>query len=266
MTTVADDVRPLLDAVERRTTEVVNALSAALARGLDVPTRLQGWTAAHIACHLRYGAESTLRMVLAALHGEPTSRYPAGRPRQRPATLEPRAGEAPGDVVASLAATSAALDGVLRDLRPQDWDCRVRGAKVEDPDDLTVRGLLVLRSTEVEVHGTDLDMDLADWSPAFVDAALRFRLDRMDGRWPADDSTGSWLLIARGGPTWIVNARTGAVAARSVDGALPPVDATIEGQPHDVLALLLGRQEWEQLDVTGDAELARRFPAAFPGP
>lgn len=260
------DVTALVAAVERRTAEVVTALEALGPEDLDAPTLLDGWTVLTVACHLRHGAESTLRMLLAALHDEPTSRYPAGRPRQRPATLEPRADEDPAAVVRSVAATSAALQQVLADLRPADWDRRVRPAKVEDPDDLTVRGLLVLRSTEVEVHGTDLDLGLSPWSEPFVDAALRFRLTRLDGRWPAHDLTGSWLLLARDGPTWLVNARVGAAAAREVDGALPPVDARIEGEPRDVLALLLGRQSWDRLEVGGDVDVAHRFATAFPGP
>lgn len=260
------DLTALLAAVERRTAEVVAALELVGAAGLAAPTRLPGWTALHVACHLRFGAESTLRMLLAALHDEPCSRYPAGRPRQRPTTLEPHPGEEGAAVVGSLAATSAALQQVLTDLRPDDWERRVRPAKVDDPEDLTVYGLLVLRSTEVEVHGTDLDLGLPGWSDAFVAAALPFRLARLDRRWPVGDLTGSWLLLPRGGPTWLVNARIGAAAAREVEGALPPVDARIEGEPRDVLALLLGRQAWDRLEVAGDVEVGHRFATAFPGP
>lgn len=260
------DPAPLLDAVRTRTAAVVAALEALGDDVATAPTMLDGWPALQVACHLRYGAEATLRMVLAALHDEPTSWYPAGRPHQRPATLRPRHDEDAGAVLASLAATSGALDSVWRTLGSDDWGRQVRPAKVEDADDLTVRGLLVLRSTELEVHGTDLDQGLDDWSDVFVEAALPFRLARLDGRWPADDVTGSWLLVARGGPTWIVQARTGAAAARAVDGADPPVGARIEGSPRDVLALLLGRADWTRLSVDGEADLARAFETAFPGP
>lgn len=259
-------VDDLLDAVSTRTRQLVEVLGADGAIGLDRPTSLPEWSRLTIACHLRYGAESTLRMTLAALHDEPTSRYPTGRPSQRPVTLRPRRGESPAAVVTSLAASSTALERVWRDLRPGDWTRIVRGGRPDDPGDLSVAGLLVLRATEVEVHATDLAAGLPDWSRAFVDAALPFRLARLDGRWAKDGVEGSWLLDVEERTSWVVHARAAAATALPVTGSPPPVDARIAGSPRDVLALLLSRHDWGRLTVDGSRAAAEAFARAFPGP
>lgn len=256
----------LLDTLAIRTGRLVEALRAEGFAVLRAPTALPGWTGTEIACHLRYGAASTLRMTLAALHGEPTSRYPAGRPRQRPGTLVPRPDEDGPTLVSSLAATAVALERVWRDLRPAGWAQPVRPAAAEDPRDLTVHSLLVLHLTEVEVHGTDLGAGLPDWSPGLVAAALPFRLGRLAGRWPAVPVDASWALDVEAGPTWVVHARAGVASAAPVDGPLPPVDAVIAGSARDVLSLLLGRHDWGSLEVDGDARVGRDFARAFPGP
>lgn len=260
-------VADLLDTLAVRTARVVSVLREGGDAGFDEGTALPGWTRGTVACHLRYGAEASLRLTLAALHDESASWYPAGRPRQRPTTLGPRPGEDPDGIVRSLEATAAALDRVWTDLRPDDWSVAVRPDDSEDPRDLTVHDLLVLRVTELEVHGTDLAVGLEDWTAGFVAAALPFRLRGMDGRWPAEPVSGSWVLAPEGHDPWVVHQREAAATAHAVVGdTAPPVDARIGGAPRDVLALLLGRHDWSRLTVEGSTAAAERFTTAFPGP
>jgi maleylpyruvate isomerase len=173
----------LVAEVRRRTDEVVAALDGLGDDGLRSPSALPGWSRLTIACHLRYGADAFGRMTAAAREGRPAAYYPGGREATRPATLEPSPGESPADVVASLAAHSAALDGAWQGMSAGEWDAVVR-----EPDDrpdlgpLPVARLPLLRLTEVEVHGSDLDLGLDDWSDAFVRAALPFRLDWLNTR------------------------------------------------------------------------------------
>jgi uncharacterized protein (TIGR03083 family) len=261
----------LVTAVRRRTDEVVGALRSLDEDGLRAPSALPGWSRLTIACHLRYGAEAFGRMTAAALEDRPVSYYPGGRAASRPATLEPGPGEAAVDVVASLADHGQALDHRWRDLGEAEWERVVR--EPEDQPDLgalPLGRLPLLRLTEVEVHGTDLDLGLADWSDVFVRVALPFRLGwlrtrRTNHRRVDDEVAGSWLLTAPDGPTWRVAVDGGAVSSEPVEPGTP-ADAVIEAPARDLLALLLGRPFRTDPRYGGDVALAQAFPRAFPGP
>ena len=80
----------------------------------------------------------------------------------------------------------------------------------------TLGRLALLRLTEVEVHGSDLGVDLEDWSALFIDLALPMRPDwlnvRRMGHHDVDVSLeGSWLLIASDGPTYRISVSKGVV-------------------------------------------------------
>lgn len=261
----------LVAAVRRRTGELVAALGTLDEDGLRAPSALPGWSRLTIACHLRYGAEAFGRMTAAALEDRPVSYYPGGRAATRPATLEPGPGEEPADVVASLAEHSAALDAAWRRLSDERWEAVVR-----EPDDqpdlgpLPLARMPLLRLTEVEVHGSDLELRLGDWSEVFVRAALPFRLDwlnrrRTNHRAVDASVTGSWLLTAPDGPTWRVAVEDGGVASVPV-AAGATADAVVEAPARDLLALLLGRPLRTPPRYGGDVELGRAFARAFPGP
>jgi hypothetical protein len=210
-------------------------------------------------------------MALDTRAGRPTSYYPAGREHERPATLVPAPGETPSDVVESLVDHSEELQRVWGSLDASDWELTVR-----EPDDnpdlgpLPLVRLALMRLTEVEVHGADLDLGLNDWSRLFVDAALPFRLEwlnvrRTNQRQVDDHVHGSWLLVATDGPVYLVTvAGRETCAVRADDNA--SASAVIKGTSRDLLALLLGRPTAAPLKVTGDLALATSFSQAFPGP
>jgi maleylpyruvate isomerase len=223
--------------VSRRTATVVNALSAAGA--LDAPSLLPGWTRLTIACHLRYGAEASLRLTRAAIAGEPATFYPRGRATQRPGTLVPAPGE---DVVAALSAVGDELDRAWLQLSDSDWGRVVAEPPgVTDLGPLPIRAIALLRLTEVEVHGTDLDLALPDWSPVLVDAALPFRINRLR------PGTRTYRFTATDGGSWLVG------------GATPP-EAEIVASRRDLLALLLGRP------MLAPPVSTFGFEEAYPGP
>ena len=261
----------LVAAVRRRTDEVVGALAALDEDGLRAGSALPGWSRLTIACHLRYGAEAFGRMTAAVREGRAASYYPGGREATRPATLEPAPGEAPADVVASLSEHSTALDEAWRGMAAEEWDGVVR-----EPDDqpdlgpLPVARLPLLRLTEVEVHGLDLDLGLSDWSDVFVQAALPFRLDwlntrRTNHRGVDESVQGSWLLTAPDGPTWRVAVDGHRVESKPADPGAT-ADAVVEAPARDLLALLLGRPFQAEPRYGRDVELGRAFSRAFPGP
>lgn len=254
------------------TARVVQALSGLDEPGLLAPSHLEGWSRLTIACHLRYGAEALLRLTQATLAGEPAAYYPEGRERQRPGTLHPRPGETPPEVVTAVAARSDELHAVWASLPEDAWELELTEPEGKrDLGPLPLAHLALLRLTEVEVHGSDLDLGLDDWSDTFVTAVLPFRLEwlntrRANHRDFDDHLEGSWLLVARDGPTYHVAVAGAEVVSRPIDAAVPSATAVIEGRSRDLLALLLGRSPPVPLRVTGDAEFALAFGRAFPGP
>lgn len=260
-----DDGPALAAVAARRGRELVGALEGLGHDDLAAPSALPGWSRLTIVCHLRYGAAALQQVTADALAGRPTSFYPGGRARQRPATLEPRPGESPSDVVRSYARREAELAARWHDLDPAAWATPVR--EPADNADLGVRTLAVhaaLRATEVEVHGTDLDIGLADWSATFVRLTYPFR-----ARWLAersltvvDDDDGgggsaprTWQLAATDGPSFLVTVERGHVTVVPADEAAGA--EVIAAPARDLLALLLGRAV---------PPGAASFAAAFRGP
>jgi uncharacterized protein (TIGR03083 family) len=271
MSDLSDEAPALSRAVLERTAELAHRLLKIERSALEEPSLLPGWSRLTIACHLRYGAAALKRMTKAALRGEPTAYYPDGRAVQRPGTLVPRDGEGPVDVVASLAGESFWLDQAWRDLTKLQWSTEV--VEPKGNVDLGPRGLdalVLLRLTEVEVHGTDLDVGLPDWSEVFVHTALPVRVQWLEtrGRSPratAPRSRVSWLLKPSEGAAHLVTLDDDVVKTEPAD-VDTKADATIEGTSRDLLALLLGRRARNRLRTRGSVEVATSFSRLFPGP
>ena len=267
------DAREVAAAGRARTAELV-----ALLRGLDdagwaAPSLLPAWSRLTVACHLRYGAAALARMTDDAVAGRPTSYYPGGRAAERPSTLEPSPGESPADVVRSWEAAAASLDERWASLPAEAWSVDVvEPAGNPDLGTVPLHRLALARLTEVEVHGTDLDVGAPGWSPVLVRVGLPTRLawlaTRRTNHRDVDPSVqGSWRLVATDGvlPPWVVRV----AGALVTSAAAPPdlaADAVIEGTGRDLLALLLGRPPLEPLRLGGDVALAAAFGRAFPGP
>ncbi len=224
--TVAAQAVPTLEivgAVQRRTTEIVDALHALDAKDLETPSLLPDWSILTIACHLRYGATALVRMTTDVLAGRPTSYYPAGRAAQRPDTLAPESGEPAEAVVASLADGSATLHAFWSERDERTWAQPVREPEGNaDLGRVELGRLPLLRLTEVEVHGGDLGLGLRDWSDLFVRASLPMRVGwlnvrRANHRAFAADLEGSWLLAATDGPAYAVTVQGPAVQASAAE-------------------------------------------------
>jgi hypothetical protein len=163
-----------------------------------------------------------------------------------------------------LAQTWSALD-------VEDWNRQV-AEPADNPDlgTLTLAWLALLRLTEVEVHGSDLGMDLDDWSATFVTGALPMRLERLNARTVSSRDgvgrlEGSWLLVASDGPTYRVSVTEGAVESIPADPHAP-ARAILRATSRDLLALLLGRPFRRAPLLEGDLAFGEAFSAAFPGP
>ncbi len=261
----------LIDAVGERTRRIVEILRGLSDDELQHPSELPGWSRLTIACHLRYGAQALGRMTSSALEGQPVAYYPEGRDVQRPRTLVPFAGESPLAVVESLARSSEELQISWSALDPGAWSVDVvEPPQARDLGPVPLGRLPLLRSTEVEVHGTDLGMGLDDWSTLFVMTVLPMRLEwlntrRANHRAFDAELEGSWLLVATDGPTYRVTVNGHDVASTPARPG-SPARATITAPSRDLLALLLGRAFHEPPVITGDIAFGGSFPLAFPGP
>ncbi len=264
------DGRALAAAVSTRQREVVAALRAPDESALLGPSRLPGWDRLTIACHLRYGAAASERLTRAALDGEPAAFYPEGRDRQRPATLQPEPGESVAQVVAGLATTSRRLDDRWSPLGPDEWSSTVTEPEANpDLGPVVLSMLALLRLTEVEVHGSDLDLGLAPWSTTFVETALPVRLawlaTRRSNHREADRSIeGTWVLAASDGPTFRISTAGDDVTVEQ--GSTAGAQAVLAGTGAELLAFILGRRSVEILEIAGDRHFAQGFLAAFPAP
>lgn len=260
----------VVTATAARHAELGRTLSGLKKADLEAPSLLPGWSKLTIACHLRYGAKANQSMTLATLNGEDAAYYPEGRAQQRPSTLEPLGDERPIEVVGSLAGTSANLDSLWQSLEPGQWTLRVQEpADNTDLGPITLGMLALLRLTEVEVHGQDLDIGCTPWSDVFVRTALPMRVRwlgkrRSNHASPDQSIEGRWVLRPSDGKAFLISASRSGVEiseGSEVDG-----DAEISGSRRDLLALLLGRIEVSALSISGDLHLAESFADAFPAP
>ena len=124
-----------------------------------------------------------------------------------------------------------------------------------------------MRLTEVEVHGTDLGLNLPDWSEIFIDTVLPMRLEwlnvrRTNHREFGRELTGAWLLAASDGPTYKVSVDGTKVESRpALRNAR--TTAVIEASSRDLLALLLGRPLVTPPVITGDVTFGQSFARVF---
>jgi len=210
-------------------------------------------------------------MTRAALAGHAAAYYPEGRDRQRPRTLEPLPDESPREVVESLGHLGEGLYQLWSELDPGAWGVDVvEPPEIRDLGPIPLGRLPLLRLTEVEVHGTDLGLNLGDWSKLFVDTVLPMRLSwlnvrRANHRAFDTDLKGSWLLVATDGPTHRVSVDGLRVESRPASPD-SQARAVIEATSRDLLALLLGRPFLVPPVIGGDVAFGRSFSQAFPGP
>jgi len=263
-----DNAPAVIEAVAQRHRELTSILAELDDEATLAPSLLPGWNRLTVICHLRYGAEANLAMTRAVVAGGTASFYPERRAVQRPSTLGLRPGEDPGLAIRSLAAASAELDALWASFNTENWS--LRAVEPDDNPDLgptTLGFLTLLRLTEVEVHGTDLDAGATSWSDVFVDTALPMRIRWLSTRRTNSTASnasvvGTWILKPHEATPFTISATTEGISVFEGDSG----DAVIAGSKRELLAFLLGRTPLATLAVSGDHDLAARFKQAFPSP
>jgi uncharacterized protein (TIGR03083 family) len=129
------------------------------------------------------------------------------------------------------------------------------------PPDQTVGFWARRMAQETAVHR--IDGELAIGTPTPVDAELaadgvdEILVIMLAGDWsdePADAATGQRVAIATGGRTWHVTLERESVSVSEHDG---DADATLGGDPSDVLLWLWGRAPDERVTHAGDEDAIR---------
>jgi maleylpyruvate isomerase len=132
------------------------------------PSRLTGWTRAHLVAHAARNADALIRLVDWARTGVESPMY--ADPQARAREIEKGATLPAAQLRAEAADASARLAAAWAALPEKAWSARVRSALGRD---IAVSETLWMRAREVWVHGVDLDAggSFADL-PADVVAAL----------------------------------------------------------------------------------------------
>lgn len=237
----------LSDAVERLAADGSDGGGGAL----DEPSRLPGWSRRTLLAHLHAGAIASARMTGEALAGRSAHFYPGG-PDERIRKLH-AFDEADASVaVATCIASAQELVATWVGLPPAEWQRSFTEGRFGE---VRLSRLLVLRLTELNVHGEDLYCGLNGWSPAFVDIALPLRIAWLPAhhraRRDTDISvTGRWLL-SDGSRWWLV--RAGAEGASVAEASADETaDASLCGTADELLRVLLGRLPVDALAIDGD--------------
>ena len=159
-----------------------DALDAALVGLSDETARartlLPGWSVGHVLTHVARNGESVVWRLEGAARGELRDQYPGGL-EQRQADIEAGAGRPARELVADVAATSAAVARVISELPADAWDAPSRTSMglVESS-----RDAVFARWREVVVHHGDLGLAPVPLPPRLIEAWLPRELPALAGR------------------------------------------------------------------------------------
>lgn len=129
------------------------------------------------------------------------------------------------------------------------------------PPDQTVGFWARRMAHETAVHR--VDAELAAGTPTPIDADLatdgvdEILVIMLSGDWsedPDDAAAGQRVAVATGGRTWLVGLEREAMTVTEADGAR---DATVEGDPSDVVLWLWGRAPDDRVMRSGDEDALR---------
>ncbi|WP_199435312.1 maleylpyruvate isomerase family mycothiol-dependent enzyme [Qaidamihabitans albus] len=194
------------------------------------PSRLPGWTRAHVLGHVARNAEALTRLATWARTGVETPMYTDRA--QRNAEIEESAATPPASLRGELVSSAETLDAALEVLTAEQWQAQVRSALGRA---VPAAEIPWMRIREVWLHAIDLDggasvAELPDGVAGLLLDDVTAALSRKDGC-PAvtlapTDRAGTWRLGAA------------------------PSERTIKAPAADLVGWLTGRlrsQQWPAL-------------------
>jgi maleylpyruvate isomerase len=198
------------------------ALAAIDDDGFTTPSRLPGWTVAHLVAHFALNAEALGNLVAWARTGVETPMY-ASR-EQRDADIEAGATRPASDLRRWSAEAAAQLSDVLSELTSEQWQTTVRSRTGRQ---FPATEIPWLRSREVMVHTVDLGGKVgfaelpADFLGALMDDIVAYRSKVPEH--PAVE-----LMARNTGEGWII---PGSGTAVRVMAPLADLVAWLTGRP-----------------------------------
>ncbi len=169
-----------VDDAEERFVAVIRDLDDA---ALRAPSRLPGWTRAHVLAHVARNADSHRRRADAAIRGEMVDQYPGGF-AGRAAEIDRDAARPAPVILDDVVTSAAAMRDAWRRVPPERWDVVSRDVSGRERP---LHTLPARRWQELEVHVVDLDVGVThrDWPPEFVTSWLPALRATAPGRLPA---------------------------------------------------------------------------------
>jgi maleylpyruvate isomerase len=183
------------------------------------PSRLPGWTRAHVIAHIDGNARGLGNLVSWARTGIETTMYSSME--QRDADIEAGALLPPQELRARLLQSSAQLADGFNSLSEEDWSTQVRTAQGRM---IAAREVIWLRAREVMIHAVDLGGDVT-----FEDLPDDFLIALTDDVVARRGTLPGHPAIALQAPEhrWDIS---GEGAPAAVDGSLPQIAAYVTGR------------------------------------
>lgn len=146
---------------------------------LRQPSRLPGWTIAHVLTHIARNADGHIHRLEGALVGQDRPRYPGG-PAQRDADIEEGVSRGAVEILADLHGTRRALDETWQRCVDAGWP----HAELRGEDNWPTTASPSRRLREVEMHHVDLGLgyEPSDWPEHYVAWELPMLLATVPGR------------------------------------------------------------------------------------
>ncbi len=143
------------------------------------PSRLPGWTLAHVLAHVAKNADSVVRRYDAALRNGLAPQYPGGG-AGRAAEIEECAAARVAELLADLRRADAEVDQRFADAPAELWERKVLAGERTIP----VSRLVLSRWREVEIHHVDLDLgyEPTHWPEPMVRIWLPRLMDSLQDR------------------------------------------------------------------------------------
>jgi maleylpyruvate isomerase len=145
---------------------------------LRSPSRLPGWTRAHVIAHLARNADSHAWLFAGAMIGEPRQQYPEAGMRER--DIEAGSSQSKDELLRDLKGSCRALEVAWDELDDDLWD----SFQTVSPGPRTMSEIVFRRLREVEIHHVDLDVEYSssDWPDFYVEAELQHQLQSLPTR------------------------------------------------------------------------------------